>query len=71
MKELGFYQIEGMNSWSAKTPRIGSNGDFYLLLWNDVTVYDYLDMDWYTRAEETRRPVIHGPWVDYTGSDAG
>lgn len=35
----------------------------------DVNVYDYLDMDWYTRAEETRRPVIQGPWVDYTGSD--
>lgn len=35
----------------------------------DVNVYDYLDMDWYTRTEETRQPVIHGPWVDYTGSD--
>jgi hypothetical protein len=36
---------------------------------DDVNVYDYLDMDWYTRTEETRHPVIHGPWVDYTGSD--
>lgn len=36
---------------------------------DDVNVYDYLDMDWYTRTEETRQPVIHGPWVDYTGSD--
>jgi hypothetical protein len=36
---------------------------------DDVNVYDYLDMDWYTRTEETRQPVVHGPWVDYTGSD--
>lgn len=35
----------------------------------DVNVYDYLAMDWYTQAEETRRPVIYGPYVDYTGSD--
>lgn len=35
----------------------------------DVNVYDYLEMDWYTKAEETRRPVIYGPYVDYAGSD--
>jgi hypothetical protein len=31
MKEVGFYQIQGMDSWSAKTPRIDPRtGDFYL-----------------------------------------
>jgi hypothetical protein len=30
MKEIGYYQIEGMNSWAAKTPRIDRSGDFYL-----------------------------------------
>jgi hypothetical protein len=35
----------------------------------DINVYDYLDMDWYTKAEQTRRPVLYGPYVDYTGSD--
>lgn len=35
----------------------------------DVNVYDYLEMDWYCLAEQHRRAVCHGPWVDYTGSD--
>ena len=35
---------------------------------DDVNVYDYLHMDWYTGAEQKRGEVIHGPWVDYTGS---
>ncbi len=35
----------------------------------DVNVYDYLDMDWYTKAEADRRPVLYGPYVDYSGSD--
>jgi hypothetical protein len=35
---------------------------------DDVNVYDYLHMDWYTGAEQKRDVVIHGPWVDYTGS---
>jgi len=35
---------------------------------DDVNVYDYLHMDWYTGAEQKRGVVIHGPWVDYTGS---
>jgi hypothetical protein len=35
---------------------------------DDVNVYDYWHMDWYTGAEQSRGPVIHGPWVDYTGS---
>ncbi len=30
MKEIGNYQIQDMNSWSAKTPKIAANGDFYL-----------------------------------------
>jgi LVIVD repeat len=30
MKEIGFYRFEGMDSWSAKTPFIERDGDFYL-----------------------------------------
>ena len=34
----------------------------------DVNAYDYLNMEWYDAAEQRRRAVVHGPWVDYTGS---
>jgi hypothetical protein len=30
LKEIGFYRFEGMDSWSAKTPFIESDGDFHL-----------------------------------------
>jgi hypothetical protein len=30
MKALGFYRFDGMDSWSAKTPFIERDGDFYL-----------------------------------------
>ena len=30
MRELGFYRFEDSDTWSAKTPRINRNGDFYL-----------------------------------------
>lgn len=35
---------------------------------DDVNVYDYLHMDWYAGAAQKRGEVVHGPWVDYTGS---
>ena len=36
MKEIGYYRIQGMDSWAAKTPRIDPRtGDFYLF-GNDV-----------------------------------
>ena len=35
MKALGYYRISGMDAWSAKTPKIGRNGDFYLYA-NDI-----------------------------------
>jgi hypothetical protein len=30
MREIGFYRFANANSWSAKTPSIDANGDFYL-----------------------------------------
>jgi hypothetical protein len=30
LKEIGFYRIQGADTWSAKTPEIAPNGDFYL-----------------------------------------
>ncbi|MCE1177792.1 MAG: cache domain-containing protein [Micrococcales bacterium] len=35
----------------------------------DPDVYDYLDMGWFTQAEEGRPRVVFGPYVDYLGSD--
>ena len=35
MKGVGYYRIQGMDAWSAKTPKIGRNGSFYLY-GNDV-----------------------------------
>lgn len=35
----------------------------------DVDVYDYLEMEWFTRARDSSRPAVFGPYVDYSGSD--
>ncbi|HET8951790.1 MAG TPA: hypothetical protein VFN44_14820, partial [Solirubrobacteraceae bacterium] len=35
MKEIGYYRIEGMDAWSAKTPSIGEDGSFHLFA-NDI-----------------------------------
>ncbi len=35
MKEIGYYRIQGGESWSAKTPAISRNGDFHLYS-NDI-----------------------------------
>jgi hypothetical protein len=35
----------------------------------DINVYDYLHMDWYTKAQQSLGPALYGPYVDYTGSD--
>jgi LVIVD repeat len=35
MKEVGKYRIQGADTWSAKTPEIAPNGDFYLF-GNDI-----------------------------------
>lgn len=31
--------------------------------------YDYLAMPWFTAARDERRRVVHGPYVDFSGSD--
>ncbi len=35
----------------------------------DVDVYDYLEMEWFTRARDGSGPAVFGPYVDYSGSD--
>lgn len=35
---------------------------------DSVDVYDYHEMDWYKVAAESSRPVLYGPYVDYSGS---
>ena len=44
MKEIGYYRIQNMDSWSAKTPEIGDDGSFHLFA-NDIArgldVYEF------------------------------
>lgn len=35
----------------------------------DPDIYDYLSMGWYVAAEAERRPVLYGPYVDYSCSN--
>lgn len=34
-----------------------------------IDVYDYLQMEWFQLAEQGRRRVTYGPYVDYSGSE--
>lgn len=36
---------------------------------DDPDVYDYLDMEWFTRARSVQAPAVYGPYIDYAGSD--
>jgi hypothetical protein len=44
MRGIGYYRIQGMDAWSAKTPEIGSDGSFHLYA-NDIArgldVYEF------------------------------
>ena len=69
MRELGFYRFANANSWSAKTPSIDANGDFYLY-GNDIErgldVYRFdrqaapssSDGRWLTPAQVPLRPKV-------------
>lgn len=35
----------------------------------DPDLYDYLDMEWFTRARDREMPAVFGPYVDYAGAD--
>lgn len=35
-----------------------------------IDVYDYLQMEWFRRAQDGASRVAYGPYVDYSGSDA-
>ncbi|MFV2176240.1 cache domain-containing protein [Actinomadura sp. LOL_016] len=34
-----------------------------------IDVYDYLQMEWFKPAQQSRRRVAYGPYVDYSGSE--
>lgn len=34
-----------------------------------IDVYDYLEMEWFRLAQQGRRRVAYGPYVDYSGSE--
>lgn len=34
-----------------------------------VDIYDYLEMEWFVRAQRDHASVVFGPYVDYTGAD--
>ncbi len=36
---------------------------------DDVDVYDYLKMEWFTAARDRHVPVLFGPYLDYSGAD--
>jgi hypothetical protein len=62
MKGIGYYQIEGMDSWSAKTPRINPRtGDFYLY-GNDVA----RGLDVYRFDGEAQESQAPGTWLTPT-----
>jgi hypothetical protein len=59
MKEIGYYQISGADTWSAKTPRIDpKTGDFYLY-GNDVA----RGMDVYKFSAAAPRSTAQGTWL--------
>lgn len=59
MKEIGYYRIQGMDTWAAKTPRIDpQTGDFYLY-GNDVA--RGLDVYEFTGAGEAS--TAQGTWM--------
>jgi hypothetical protein len=34
-----------------------------------VDIYDYLEMEWFTKAKRDNARTVFGPYVDYTGAD--
>jgi hypothetical protein len=59
MKEIGYYQISGADTWAAKTPRIDpKTGDFYLY-GNDVA----RGMDVYKFTAAAPRSTAPGTWL--------
>jgi hypothetical protein len=59
MREIGYYQISGMDTWSAKTPRIDPRtGDFYLY-GNDIA----RGMDVYKFTGAGPRSASQGTWM--------
>ena len=62
MKEIGYYQISGADTWSAKTPRIDpKTGDFYLY-GNDIA----RGLDIYKFTAAGTQSTSQGAWLTPT-----
>ena len=59
MKEIGFYQLEDADSWSAKTPAIERGEPFYLYGNDMARGLDIYRFDW----EETEQSTARGQWM--------
>ncbi len=57
MEEIGFYRTNGADSWSAKTPKISGNGDFYLF-GNDIN----RGLDIYKFTADRPKSKSKGQW---------
>ena len=58
MKEVGFYRLDDADTWSAKTPKIEKNGDFYLY-GNDIA----RGLDVYKFEGAGKKSEKNGRWM--------
>lgn len=58
MREVGFYRTGNANSWSAKTPSISRNGDFFLY-GNDIN----RGLDIYKFTASGKKSLSAGRWM--------
>jgi len=58
LRQIGFYRTQNANAWSAKTPRIQGNGDFYLY-GNDIR----RGLDVFRFDGEKAKPAEKGKWM--------
>ena len=66
MRELAFYKFPNSDTWAAKTPRVGRDGDFYLYS-NDMN--RGMDIYRYDAGNKAGRSQDQGTWI--SGADAG
>jgi len=64
-------QIDGEGRYMAWWQRQGERAVRLRLNFDpdSVDVYDYLEMEWFRPAQQSRRRVAYGPYVDYSGSE--
>lgn len=64
-------QIDGEDRYMAWWQRQGERAVRLRLNFDptSIDVYDYLQMEWFRPAQQSRRRVAYGPYVDYSGSE--